>query len=400
MVSPQRGAIRNPHAILWILTGLNLLNYLDRLIVPAVGPRLIDDLSLSDTGFGMVVNAFMIGYFATSPIFGALGDRGARKRLIALGVAIWCAATAATGLVTSLFTLLLARFVVGVGEASYATLAPTIIDDLAPPTRKNRWLMVFYVAIPVGSAFGFLLGGVLEKHFGWRHAFFVVGLPGLALALSCLAIVEPERKALPTARITKSDLVALFRRSRYRDAVIGYVAYTFALGGFASFAPTYLDRRFGMDLQAANFWFGLILVVAGLVATFAGGWLGDRWPGDDRNAANLKLCAITAGGGTLLAAASLLMPTAPGFFAGIALTEFALFLSTSPINVVILGAVPPELRATGMAASIFAIHLCGDMISPPLVGAISDATGSLGGAMLILPVALAVATIVWWRGAA
>jgi MFS family permease len=401
VASPQRGWIRSPAAILWILTGLNLLNYLDRILVAAVGPRIKDALTLSDTEFGFVGNAFMVGYFLTSPIFGSLGDRGRRKGLIALGVAIWCVATAATGLVTTFAMMLAVRFVVGIGEASYATLAPTIIDDLAPPARKNKWLSVFFVAIPVGSALGYVIGGMLEKRIGWRHTFWAAGLPGIVLALSCLLLDEPERTSTaPRTSTSMSDVRAIFRLPRYAWAVIGYVAYTFALGGFAFWAPTYLYRRFGMELEAANSTFGTILVVTGLGATFAGGWIGDRWrPGSDRTVVNLALCAITAAAGAVLAAIALLLPSSTGFFVGIALTEFALFLSTSPINVVLLGAVPSELRATAMAASIFAIHLFGDLVSPPLVGAISDATGSLGGAMLILPVAIALGAIAWWRGA-
>src|SRR6267142_2039583 len=146
--------IKNPYVILALLSGLNLVNYLDRSLVSAVGPKLQQDLGLSDVQFGVVIQAFMLGYFATRPFFGALGDRFRRRELIALGVATWCLATAGSGLMKTFATMVAARVVVGVGEASYATLAPTIIDDLAAPSAKNRWLAVFYVAIPVGSALG------------------------------------------------------------------------------------------------------------------------------------------------------------------------------------------------------------------------------------------------------
>src|SRR5262249_7503150 len=142
-------AIKNPRLILVLLSGLNLVNYLDRILVAAVGPKLQEDLALSGVEFGLVVNAFMVGYFATSPIFGSLGDRYNRRGLVAVGVAVWSLAPAASGLAKTFSTMVATRIVVGVGEASYATLAPTIIDDLAPPSVKNRWLSVFYVAIPV-----------------------------------------------------------------------------------------------------------------------------------------------------------------------------------------------------------------------------------------------------------
>src|SRR5260221_5022512 len=180
--------IKNPYVILALLSGLNLVNYLDRSLVSAVGPKLQQDLGLRDVEFGVVIQAFMLGYFATSPFFGALGDRFRRRELIALGVATWCLATAGSGLMKTFATMVAARVLVGVGEASYATLAPTIIDDLAKPAAKNRWLAIFYVAIPVGSALGYILGGQLEHAFGWRSAFFIAGGPGILLAVAALFI--------------------------------------------------------------------------------------------------------------------------------------------------------------------------------------------------------------------
>jgi MFS family permease len=392
--------IRSPYAILALLSGLNLVNYLDRYIVAAVGPKLAEELGLSDSKFGFVVTAFMIGYFATSPIFGALGDRFPRKGLIALGVAVWSLATVGSGLTETFAAMIASRVVVGVGEASYATLAPTIIDDLAEPAKKNRWLAIFYVAIPVGSALGYLVGGQLEHAFGWRSAFFIAGGPGLVLALLALAIEEPKRvmrtKDAGASANFRATAVRLFRIPLYRDTVIGYTAQTFALGGFAAWAPKYLYQVIGLDLKTADYWFGLILVVTGLLATFVGGQLGDRWPGEDRARANLRVCAMSTAIGVPFAALCLVTSSAVGFFAAIAAAEFAIFLSTSPVNAVILGSVPSELRASAMATSIFAIHLLGDMISPPLIGAISDAS-SLRLGMVVLPVALGAATLVWWR---
>jgi len=394
--------IKNPYAILALLSALNLVNYLDRFLIAAVGPKLQAELGLSDFKFGLVINAFMLGYFATSPIFGVLGDRMPRRGLIALGVATWSVATAASGLAQTFVAMIAARVVVGIGEASYATLAPTIIDDLAPPQAKNRWLAVFYVAIPVGSALGYLLGGALEHAYGWRSAFFIAGVPGLLLAASTLTLAEPPRaKRARDDGVERASLWAtsrtLLRIPLYRDAVLGYTAQTFALGGFAAWAPKYLYQEMHMDLKTADYWFGMVLVVSGLFATFVGGQLADRVPGVDRARANLRFCAITVALSVPFSVACLMARSPTGFFLGIAAAEFAIFSSTSPINVVILQGVPAELRASAMALSIFAIHLLGDMISPPLIGAISDAR-SLHSAMLMIPVALAVAAVFWWRG--
>jgi MFS family permease len=392
--------IKNPYVILALLSGLNLVNYLDRFLISAVGPKLQEDLGLSDFRFGLVVQAFMWGYFVTSPLFGALGDRFPRRGLITLGVAIWSIATAGSGLMQTFGALFAARVVVGVGEASYATLAPTIIDDLAGPSAKNRWLAVFYVAIPVGSALGYVLGGQLEHAYGWRSAFFIAGGPGLLLALLALFIEEPKRA---TRRAASGPEAGVWKKllgiEVYRDAVVGYAAQTFALGGFAAWAPKYLYRELQMDLKTADYWFGLILVVTGLLATFVGAHLGDRFPGDDRARANLRFCAISLLFSVPFSIACLLAKTPLGFFVSIAVAEFAIFLSTSPINVVILQGVPEALRASAMALSIFAIHLFGDLVSPPLIGKISDSS-SLQNAMFVLPVALAIGTVAWWRGSA
>jgi sugar phosphate permease len=214
-------------------------------------------------------------------------------------------------------------------------------------------------------------------------------------------VSEPERAPRgPGERTSQKEAwQKLGKIPLYRSAVIGYVAQTFALGGFAAWAPQYLSRHLGMDLKTADFWFGLVLVVAGLFATFIGAELGDRLPGQDRARTNLRLCAISTLVAVPFALWCLLSGSPLGFFAGIAVAEFALFLSTSPINVVILQGVPNELRASAMACSIFAIHLFGDMVSPPLVGAISDRT-SLKTAMFVLPLALAVAAWSWFRGSA
>ena len=391
--------ITRPYFVLALLTGINFVNYLDRYVIAAVGPKVQEELALSDFQFGLIVNAFMIGYFATSPFFGALGDRRPRKGLISLGIVVFSLATAASGLARSFLSMLGARFAVGVGEASYGTLAPTIIDDLAPPSRKSRWLAVFYVAIPVGSALGFLLGGAIESRWGWRSAFFVAGLPGLLLALAFLLTKEPPRRERPVTRPALTDFRRLASIPLYRSAVVGYTAYTFALGGFAAWAPKYLYQHLGMDLAKADFLFGAVLCVAGLLATAIGGWLGDRWPGADRARANLQLCALASFVAVPCAVACFLANTPTIFFLAIFAAELCLFLATAPINVAILHSVPEGLRASAMAASIFVIHLLGDFISPPLIGAISDAT-TLRTGMWVLPVAIGVGAIAWWLGSA
>jgi len=399
--------IRRPGAILALLTGLNLLNYLDRLVVSAVLPKIQDDLGLSNFMGGLLATVFLIGYFATAPIFGSLGDRMKRKWLIAFGVIVWSAATCASGLATTATQLLIARAFVGIGEASYATLAPTIIDDITPPHRKGRALAYFYGATPFGAALGYLVGGFVEARWGWRSAFFVAGGPGLAIALVCLLIVEPERTFSTLKPDVKKDLGILLRAKLYRQGVLGYCAYTFAIGAFSYWAPKFLYARYGLELKVANFRFGLITVVAGVLATFIGGRWADIMRVNVEKASLaedverdtvrglLRICAIGSAIGAPLALACFLSPSAGVFFVLVFFCILALFLSTSPINAIVLRAVPTELRASAMALSIFSIHVFGDLWSPPLVGILADHV-AIEIAMMVLPVAIAVSALLWW----
>ncbi|HEU0031756.1 MAG TPA: MFS transporter [Kofleriaceae bacterium] len=419
--------IRNRWVILVLLTGLNFFNYLDRLIVAAVLPRIKDDLGLSNTEAGLLATVFLAGYFVTSPLFGVLGDRMARKWLIAAGVLTWSLATVGSGLATNLWLLILARAVVGIGEASYATLAPTIIDDVMPAQHKGKALAIFFLAIPVGGACGYLFGGFVQSMWGWRAAFFLGGGPGLVLALTVLLIAEPARK-LETAKADIAHTIGkLFRIPLYRRAVLGYCAHTATIGAFSYWAPTFLSERFAdalspatwttvtqraeLILAKANFLFGLVTVVAGAVGTILGGFLVDRAlrglptvpadaPHDDprnRRAANaqLQVCALGVAVACPLAIAAFVAPSALWFFVFAGLCEVGLFLSTAPINAIMLRTAPVVLRASAMAVGIFAIHLLGDLWSPTLVGVLLDyVVPTL--AMMALPVGIAIATLVWW----
>ncbi len=427
--------IRSPVVFLILLTGLNLLNYLDRYVFPAVLPAMQEDLGISNFEGGLAAATFLVGYFLSSPIFGKLGDTGQRKKLIAVGVLIWSFATIASGLAVGTWSLLAARAVVGVGEASYATLAPTIIDDIAPKATKGKYLAIFYVATPVGSALGYLIGGFVQKHWGWHHAFYVAGGPGIVLAFLCLLMKEPARIAAKDKPNLIQSIGRLWTKTQYRRGVFGYCAYTAAVGAFSFWAPKFLVSVHGMKLDKANFMFGLITVVGGIGGTLVGGILADRNEkripkpalpppkdvsyregaelpeqpdaekerlakealGHERTAVNglLRICGLGSLIGAPLAALAFLSPTPTGFFAIVFFCEIALFLGTSPINAVALRAVPPHLRASAMALQIFAIHLLGDLWSPAAVGLVADKF-SMGIAVMLLPIGIAVSAFVWW----
>ncbi len=410
--------IKNRTAIVALLTGLNLLNYIDRYIVAAVlkpmsAPVAEGGLDLSNLQGGLLATAFLLGYFLTSPLFGARADRGKRTGLIAFGVIIWSLATLATGLTHTFATMMIARVCVGIGEASYATLAPTIIDDITPPDQKSRTLAIFYLAIPVGSALGYLIGGAISEHWGWRTAFFVAGGPGILLALTCLLIAEPSRKLQAAKTSILAALGTLSKLPLFRRAVLGYCAYTGAVSAFAYWAPKYLAERYTGSLTnaQADFYFGLVTVVAGAIGTIVGGRWADTaikrgpvitadtaWNDAANNHginAQLRVCAWGMVIAAPLTFAAFAMPTPILFFTFAFFAEIGLFLSTSPVSAVGLRSVPPELRASAMAAMIFAIHLFGDLWSPSVLGLLNDLLVPFV-AMMAVPVGFAWAAYIWW----
>jgi MFS transporter, Spinster family, sphingosine-1-phosphate transporter len=412
---------------LGILTLINLFNYLDRWVVAAVVESIKRDLHLSDTQLGLVGTGFIIVYTLTSPLFGAFGDRRARPPLIALGVAVWSVATSLAGFARGFTSLFVARSTVGVGEAAYGTIAPALLADSFPIEKRGRVLSVFFAAIPIGSAAGYVLGGLVDQHFGWRAAFWIAGLPGLLLALLVMLVNDPPRglhdvprepgvggresesddheaAADSDPRPPTSDL-----RSAYRDLLrnrpfiltaLGYGAYTFALGGLAFWMPAFLERVRGMPRSEATVTFGAIALVTGFVGTFAGGWLGDLFLSRSKQS-----YLWVSGIATLLAAPATFVavsnPHRGVYLTAIVIAEILIFMSTGPVNSAIINAVKPGQRATALGLSVLVMHLVGDIPSPPLIGAISDHT-SLERAFMLVPLAIVVAGGIWmyaaWSG--
>jgi MFS transporter, Spinster family, sphingosine-1-phosphate transporter len=394
---------------LGILAFINLLSYLDRYIVAAVAESLKQaGMGLTDADLGTFMSAFLIVYTVVAPIFGALGDRGSRPRLIALGVAIWSFATALSGFAFNYLTLLAARAAVGVGEASYVTIAPSLLSDYFPLRQRGRVMAIFFCAIPVGSALGYVVGGLVDKHFGWRAAFFVAGIPGLVLASLCLLLrdaprggqekvaastTQPAGTARPTVKATWLTYGRLLRDRAYTLTVVGYAAYTFAVGGLAFWMPAFLERSRGVPRSEATVDFGAIVVITGFIGTFVGGWLGDYLAKRSQRA-YLWLSAISC----LVAApcvwAALTTRSPHLYLASMVAGQLLLFLSTGPINAAIANLVTATERASAIALSVFAIHLLCDVLSPPLIGALSD-RASLQTAVPIVPVAVVVGGLIW-----
>jgi MFS family permease len=405
-------AIR-PHAAitLVLLCGMNLLDYIDRNILAAVLPQIQAEMGLSSTQAGALGPTFLIAYTAFAPLMGWAGDRYNRTRLLVCGVGLWSLATVGAGFADTYGHLVLARSLLGIGEATYGTLAPTILADLYPRERRGQILSFFYLAVPVGSALGYVLGGLIEPHYGWRMAFWIVGGPGLVAALSGLLLREPPRGAMDRAEgvndlvsmhapghVSWRDYGMLKQNRSYIHNTLGMALMTFALGGLALWMPAFFHRVKGMTLQEANLWIGPLTVGAGLLGTLTGGWLADRLLRRTPGA-----YFLVSGCGMLLAmpcALVALLADAPTvYLPAMFLAECGVFLNTGPCNAILVNVVPPAMRSTAFAINIFLIHVLGDIWSPIAIGALADATGgNLTVGMLLTVAAIGGAGVLFLRG--
>ncbi|HJU83460.1 MAG TPA: MFS transporter, partial [Holophagaceae bacterium] len=253
-----------PQKLLLLLTGINMLNYLDRYVVSAVLEPIGQSLRLTDHQLGWIQPMFLYGYMVAAPLFGLLADRMHRARLVAFGIGLWSLATAGAALVHSYPALLATRSLVGVGEAAYAALGPAMLSDCFPEDERAAKFTWFYLAIPVGSALGFGLGGVVAGHWGWRAAFLVAGLPGLLLAAYMAFQADPVRGAYDTAPDDTASapfgqrMKALFTNRIWLACTGSYVAYTFAMGVLTAWGPTLLQRVHHADLKDVGLFFGAI----------------------------------------------------------------------------------------------------------------------------------------------
>ncbi|HYM34746.1 MAG TPA: MFS transporter [Steroidobacteraceae bacterium] len=385
-----------------VLSAINMLNYIDRFLAPALLESIkASELQPNDILLGLLGSGFIVIYTLAAPIFGVLGDRRSRPRWIAIGIFLWSVATALSGMARSYLQLLISRALVGVGEAAYGTIAPSLLADYFSKRLRGRIFAIFFCAIPVGAALGYVFGGLLDKHFGWRAAFFVGGIPGIILAALTLFLRDPPRGsderdyALPEKN---KSIVETYRgflaNSPYIWTVLGYAAYTFAIGGLSWWMPSFLERVREIPRESATVSFGGIVVVTGLVGTFVGGWWGDHWAKTSRQA-YLWLSALTMILAAPFAFVALSSSTPSIYYPALFIAELLAFISTGPINSAIVNFVAPAERASAVALSVFSIHMFGDVWSPSIIGTISHFT-SLATAVLLVPIVMALSGVLWW----
>lgn len=389
-----------PRLLLAVLTGLNILNYIDRNVLFAVQTDIKKEFLVTDAQIGALVFAFFITYMVAAPLVGWLGDRFPRKNIIVFGILIWSGFTLLTWLVHDYNQLFFRHAIVGIGEASYATIAPTLIADSFPPLKRGRMLSIFYLGLPVGSAAGYFVGGYVAHYFGsWRAPFLAAGIPGFLLAIVLWLLPEPPRgqheEHSPVDVWTL--LRGLARNGAFITATLGMAMYTFAIGGMQAWVPTFLIRLRGMELKSANIDFGLITLFNGIVATLLGGWIGDRL---------LKRyfgAYYTFSGVAMLIAVPFMVAaiytTGRLMFPAIFVAVFFILVGTGPSNAAVVNSVSASIRSTALAVNVFVIHLLGDAFSPALIGRLSDRTGSLQTAFWMAFAAAALSGVIMLYGA-
>jgi MFS family permease len=371
---------QRPGAALSVLTGLNTLNYLDRYVGAAILPLVIAELAISKGQAGLLQSMFNLTYLIISLPMGWLGDRSHRLRLAMLGVAVWSAATFGSGLAVGFASLLVARCLVGVGEASYAVVTPSVIADLYPPERRGRAMALFYAAMPVGSAAGYMLGGAIGEQAGWRNAYFVAGGPGVLLGLSLLLLPSPPRGrfdppgSATTPLPVAASLRSLFARPSFLVNTAAQTIYTFTIGGLAYWMPTYFVQERHLGVARASFLFGGVLLAAGFLGTVVGGRVGDALARRQR-AAHFVFSGASLVASLPFTVLAVMSPQPAIFWPAMFIVLFLLFLNTGPLNAAMANVLPAHLRASGFAFYTFIIHLLGDFPSPTLIGFFADHMG-------------------------
>jgi MFS family permease len=366
---------RNQKAMLWVLTLINLLNYLDRQVIFPLFGHLKVEFGLTDFHLGVLGTAFLlVQSLATFPL-GILADRMSRKVIIAGGVALWSAATFASGLAGSFKGLLGIRSVVGIGEASYAPAAVAMITDNFPEETTARVQGVFSVGMLVGGTLGAIIGGLVAYYFNdWRLAFFIVSVPGFILAFSALGLQDTRVEH----HEPKVSLWTLLKNKAYGWIIISGTLVSFAVGAFITWGVEFISRYKDYNVKDAALILGVGMMIASVIGVMAGSYLADH------------LYKKYAWGRSVVIAASLLV-SAPLMYFGLEDTTKGLFLFffftgaiflsvyLGPVTAVLHDVVPKQFRASAFGMYVLFIHLVGESVAPAIIGTISDQSGLRAG---------------------
>ncbi|AQK44964.1 Probable sphingolipid transporter spinster homolog 2-like [Zea mays] len=453
-----------PKRLLVMFCIINMLNYIDRGAIASNGVNgtrkscsggtctsgsgIQGDFDLNNLEDGTLSSAFMVGLLVSSLIFACLVKRYNPFRLIGVGLLVWTIATAGCGVSFDFWSITICRMFVGVGEASFISLAAPFIDDNAPVAQKTAWLGMFYMCIPTGIALGYVYGGLVGKYLNWRVAFWgesilmvpfvILGFVIKPLDLKGFAhntgkeygqMLNPEvqdqinnngtKNVLPSriedlsgkvrqnfslssfchvlmteiGRFSK-DMKQLLQEKVFVIVVLGYISYNFVIGAYSYWGPKAGQEIYNM--ASADIMFGGITIVCGIVGTLAGGFILDKIGSTIPNA--FKLLSGATFVGAIFCFGAFCFKSLYGFIPSFAVGELSVFATQAPVNFVCLHAVKPHLRPLAMAVSTVSIHIFGDVPSSPLVGLLQDKINNWRETALILTSILFAAVVFWFIG--
>ena len=380
-----------------MLTALNLLNYADRNVLFAVQPLVQEEFHLTKTQIGYLTSAFLGFYMVAAPFVGPLADRYSRKLIIVLGAIFWSGLTLLTAFTHNYTELLIRHTLVGIGEATFVTIAPTFVADLFSEKNAGAFWVSSIWQFPSARPQVICSDRPLAPPHGWRFPFYIAAAPGFVLAIAILFLKEPERGQYDSLHQTPQSgtILGLARNPAFLTSTLGMAMMTFSLGGIQVWMPQFLITERHYSLAAANFDFGIIVVVDGIFASLIGGWLGDFLLPRMKSSYYL-VSAITMALGIPFLIVALFVPGRL-MMPAIALAAFFLLFNTSPLNAAVINSVGAHIRATAIAVNIFIIHLLGDVPSPTMIGWVAD-RHSLQSAFILPVIAMALSAIILFYG--
>jgi MFS family permease len=384
---------------------INFLNYMDRWVASAASPLIQREFRLSDSLVGLLGSAFLLVYAFAAVPFGYWADRGVRKTVVGVGVAIWSVATLITGFARNFTQLFLSRSLLGIGEASYYPAGTSLLSDFFPKEQRGRTMSIWGAGSALGIAVGFAGGGFVAERYGWRNAFFFAAVPGIVCALLAFGIREPLRGSVEAGgqavkhagEATWTTAVRLLRIPTLRATILAQTLLYFVLASNAFWLPLLLSRRFGLSVSKAGLLAGVVLVGGGLIGTLAGGWIADRRALTNPRA-HLEVGIAGFLFGAVFISIALVAPMdvgpVPVFIPAFMAAVICLYLYSGPFTAVSQNVVSPALRASAVTTLLFVAHVFGDSHSTFDVGYLSDRIGSLQVALLITsPTLLVLAAI-------
>jgi len=361
-----------------VIFAINTMNFFDRQILGAVGELIRKEWVLSDTALGTLGTAFTLIYAAIGLPLGRLSDKFSRKTILAWGVFVWSALTAMSGLAQNFLQMFIMRLGVGVGEATCAPAANSMIGDLYPATRRAKALSVFMLGLPVGIALSFAVSGIIAKSYGWRMTFYIAGIPGVLCAIASFMMREPARGATEVHAVGAmqregSPFLLVLSIPTMWWLIAGGALHNFNMYTIGSFLQPFLMRFHALDVSKAGFVSMAVYGLAGIPGLIIGGYIGDAVMRKKKN-------------GRMLVGSLAMFISAPFIYFGLTMPKgsivafmvftiigiAALYVYYSTVYSAIQDVVEPSLRGTAMAIYFFAMYVVGGSFGPIVTGSLSD----------------------------